>query len=85
MKKKTDSAVWAICRGCRHHADISRSQNGRRKCSRCGSRDYTLTINDPSKPMRREQTDAGKMSATVVLPDDPPIEAEEHVRKGSYP
>lgn len=85
MGKHDAPEVWAICRDCGKTGNITRKQSqARLVCAGCGSRDYSLTINDPSKPARSAQRDAGEIAADVRLPPLPPIDPEAW-RRGSYP
>ncbi len=85
MGTRQVESVWVICRAYRRHELASDADGSawRFEC-RCGSTDYSLTVNDPAKPVRLAMHDSGPKSADVRLPDDPPI-SEEALKAGRYP
>ncbi len=53
-------------------------------CSRCGSRDYSLTVNDPARPWQSNMKADGPWGADIRLPPLPPIDPDAW-RRGSFP
>lgn len=84
MGKHDAPELWAICRGCGHFGNVTRLPAVRFRCSRCGSRDYGLSVNNPAVPFRSAQTDAGEIAADVRLPPLPAIDPSAWER-GEYP
>lgn len=85
MGKHDAPEFWAICHGCAHFANVTRVASvANLVCSACGSRSYSLSVNDPSKPFRSAQTNAGEIAATIRLPPPPEIDPEAWER-GEFP
>lgn len=85
MGKHDAPQLWAICRACGKTGNVTNVPADKHLvCSRCGSRDYSMTVNDPSVPLRSAQVDSGEVAAHIRLPPAPPIDPEAWAR-GEYP
>lgn len=85
MGKRDAPELWAICRDCGNTGNVTRTPpKARLVCSRCGGRDYSLTVNDPARPWQSNMKADGPWGADIRLPPVPEIDPAAWER-GEYP